>query len=59
MGVKPLYYATADDGLYFASEMKSLLVCPGVSRAIDFEALEDYLTFLYTAPPRTIYRDIR
>lgn len=59
VGVKPLYFATVDGTLYFASEMKSLLGCPGVSRAIDFEALEDYLTFLYTAPPRTIYRDIR
>lgn len=59
VGVKPLYYARAGETLYFASEMKSLLPCPGVSREIDVEGLEDYLTFLYTVPPRTIYRDIR
>ncbi len=59
LGVKPLYYARRSDTLYFASEMKSLLCCPEISRAMDVEALEDYLTFLYTVPPRTIYRDIR
>lgn len=59
VGVKPLYYAMVEDALYFASEMKSLLCCPKVSREIDLAGLEDYLTFLYTVPPRTIYRDIR
>jgi asparagine synthase (glutamine-hydrolysing) len=59
LGVKPLYYSGRGDQLYFASEMKSLLCCPDVSRAFDPEALEDYLSFLYTVPPRTIFRDIR
>ncbi|MBL7644680.1 MAG: asparagine synthase (glutamine-hydrolyzing) [Candidatus Hydrogenedentes bacterium] len=58
LGVKPLYYARVQNGLYFASEMKSILCCPEVSREMDSEGLEDYLTFLYTVPPRTIYRDI-
>lgn len=59
VGIKPLYYARRRDALYFASEMKSLLGCPGVSRDVDLAALEDYLTFLYTVPPRTIFSDIR
>lgn len=59
LGVKPLYYARAGEWLYFASEMKSLLCCPEVSRAMDLEGLEDYLSFLHTVPPRTLYRDIR
>lgn len=59
VGVKPLYYAEAGGTLYFASEMKALLACPDISRVLDLEALEDYLTFLYTVPPRTIYRHIR
>ena len=59
LGVKPLYYARRGGALYFASEMKSLLCCPGVSRDMDLEAMEDYLSFLYTVPPHTIYRDIR
>jgi len=59
VGVKPLYYAHCNDVLCFASEMKSLLCCPEVSRDIDVEGLEDFLTFIYTVPPRTIYQDIR
>ena len=58
LGVKPLYYARCNDVLYFASEMKSLLCGPEVSRDIDEEGMEDFLTFLYTVPPRTIFRDI-
>ncbi len=59
IGVKPLYYARCADAFYFGSEIKALLPAPGVSRVLDFAALDDYLTYLYTVPPRTIFRDIR
>lgn len=59
VGVKPLYYAETGEGLYFASEMKALLICPGIDRELDLESLDDYLTYLYTVPPRTIYRGIK
>ncbi len=59
IGVKPLYHAQVGDTLYFASEMKALLACPGIGRAMDPEGLDDYLAFLHTVPPRTIYRAIR
>ncbi len=59
IGIKPLYYARVGDALYFASEMKALLAVPGLSREMDFEALDDYLAFLYTVPPRTFFKQIR
>lgn len=59
IGVKPLYYARLGEALYFGSEIKALLPVPGVSRAMDYAALDDYLTYLYTVPPRTIFRDVR
>ncbi|HPO15547.1 MAG TPA: asparagine synthase (glutamine-hydrolyzing) [Candidatus Hydrogenedentes bacterium] len=59
IGVKPLYYAEADGVLYFASEMKALLTAPGISREMDYEGLDDYLTYLYTVPPRTFFKQIR
>ncbi len=59
VGVKPLYYAEVGSKLYFASEMKALLVCPDVHRALDLESLDDYLTYLYTVPPRTFFKSIR
>lgn len=63
IGEKPLYYA-ADrmDGVprfAFASEMKSLLTLPNLNRSLDDAALLDFLRFLYTAPPHTLYQGIR
>ncbi|MBX7259309.1 MAG: asparagine synthase (glutamine-hydrolyzing), partial [Candidatus Hydrogenedentes bacterium] len=57
-GVKPLYYAEHEGSLLFASEIKALLAA-GVSRQIDYCSLDDYLTYLYTVPPRTLFRDVK
>jgi len=59
IGIKPLYYAVVGDRLLFGSEMKAILACPEVNRALDPQALDDYLGLLYTAPPRTIFQGIR
>ena len=56
LGVKPLYYAVPESGdveIAFASELKSLLLVPGVSRALDRESLASYLAYLYVPPPRS------
>ncbi len=55
LGVKPLYYAALPDGtLLFGSELKTLLCHPGVSRAFDPCAIEDYFAYGYVPEPRTI-----
>jgi asparagine synthase (glutamine-hydrolysing) len=59
MGVKPLYYTHTADGFGFASEMKSLLELPGVSREIDIDAVRDYLTFLWSPAPRTMLKGVK
>ena len=58
-GIKPLYTARCGDLLLFASEIKSLLAWPGLDRDLDFEALDQYLSFLYVPEPRTIFRAVR
>ena len=58
-GVKPLYYAEVNGHLLFASEIKAILAHDGISKRIDYQAFDDYFTYLYTVPPRTIYQDIR
>jgi asparagine synthase (glutamine-hydrolysing) len=58
LGVKPLYYAELSEGLLFASEVKAILEHPEVSRELDEEAFDDYLTFGFTPPPRTLFRGI-
>jgi asparagine synthase (glutamine-hydrolysing) len=60
LGVKPLYYALLPDGtLLFGSELKSLLVHPGVGREIDPCAVEEYFALGYVAEPRTIFTSAR
>ncbi|HXX84687.1 MAG TPA: XrtA/PEP-CTERM system amidotransferase [Casimicrobiaceae bacterium] len=56
LGVKPLYYASLDDGtLVFGSELKSLLAHPAFKRDIEPRAVEDYLAYGYVPEPRTIF----
>jgi len=59
LGIKPLHYALLPDGrLLFASEIKSLLECPALSREIDPRAVEDYFSYGYVPDPRSIFRDV-
>jgi asparagine synthase (glutamine-hydrolysing) len=60
LGVKPMYYATLDDGtLLFGSELKSLLAHGRLSREIDPLAIEEYFALGYVAEPRTVFRRAR
>jgi asparagine synthase (glutamine-hydrolysing) len=59
LGIKPLYYAQAGATLAFASEVKALLAVPGVSRQLDVEALQRYVTLGYVPGPATILTAVR
>jgi len=59
LGIKPCFYYKDSSGLLFASEMKSLLQYPTISREIDLVALHHYLTFLSIPAPFTIYKEIK
>ncbi len=57
LGIKPLYYALLPDGhLIFASELKALLLHPGLPRDVEPRAVEDYFGYGYVPEPRTILR---
>jgi asparagine synthase (glutamine-hydrolysing) len=58
LGIKPLYYADTPAGFAFASEIKALLAIPGIPRRVDLSALDQYLTFLWTPDPKTIFTGI-
>jgi asparagine synthase (glutamine-hydrolysing) len=53
-GEKPLFYFHSGDTLYFASELKGLLVNPALPRAISHEALSEYLTCGYVSRNRCL-----
>jgi asparagine synthase (glutamine-hydrolysing) len=58
-GIKPLYYAERGDRLFFGSEIKSLLIAGAADRTIDLNALDHYLTFLYTPRDGSIFHGVR
>ena len=65
VGIKPLYYfhkpATGTQaGLFiFSSEVKAILASGLVERALDPEALNQFLTFLWAPDPNTLMRGIK
>ena len=58
IGIKPLHYAQSDGRLYFGSEIKSILCAPDVPRELDLDALDHYLSFLYTPRDRSIFKGV-
>jgi len=58
IGIKPLYYYCNDGTVIFASELKAILRYEKIKKRINFNALHDYLTFMYVPAPDTIFRDI-
>lgn len=63
VGIKPLYYATAKDengneSFLFASEAKAILASKLIKAELDHEGLNQFLTFLWTPDPHTLFKDI-
>ncbi|MDQ2974619.1 MAG: asparagine synthase (glutamine-hydrolyzing) [Acidobacteriota bacterium] len=59
VGKKPILYAQVNGQFVFGSEFSSLLLHPDISRDIDQEALDHYLSFMCVPAPLTAYRAIR
>jgi len=59
VGKKPLLYALVNGQLIFGSEFSALLLHPEISRDIQPEALDYYLSFMCIPAPLTAYRAIR
>jgi asparagine synthase (glutamine-hydrolysing) len=54
LGIKPLYLTERGDDLYFASELKGILVHPEIERQISLEGLDCYLSMNYVPCPWTL-----
>ncbi|MBO8156698.1 MAG: asparagine synthase (glutamine-hydrolyzing) [Bacillaceae bacterium] len=57
-GIKPLYYQEDDNGIYFASEKKSLSHINS-QETVNPEALQHYLSFQYVPEPYTMTKRIK
>jgi asparagine synthase (glutamine-hydrolysing) len=59
-GEKPLYYTcVSDKELVFASELKSLVLFPGLDLTLNYQGLWDFPTFLWIPEPDTVYEKIK
>ena len=56
-GKKPLNYYWDGQKLIFGSEIKSILEA-GIPRALDIEALDEYLAYSYVPAPNTLFKDV-
>jgi asparagine synthase (glutamine-hydrolysing) len=59
LGKKPLYWTRTPRGFAFASEIKALLRHPAIGADLDVQAFYDYLTFVCTPAPATMFAGIR
>jgi asparagine synthase (glutamine-hydrolysing) len=58
VGVKPLYYRHISGELFFGSELKCLLPTPGFERHVDAGSVQQYLSNLYVAAPKSIFSEV-
>ncbi len=58
LGVRPLFYASANGAFVFGSEIKAIFACPGVARELDLTGLNQVFTYWCTLPPRTAFKGI-
>ncbi|MBI4514604.1 MAG: asparagine synthase (glutamine-hydrolyzing) [Deltaproteobacteria bacterium] len=58
LGIKPLYYTQVGRQWFFASEIKALLACAGVPRAVNSNAIAPYLLRQYVPAPETFFEGI-
>ncbi|PWT92244.1 MAG: asparagine synthase (glutamine-hydrolyzing) [Blastocatellia bacterium] len=59
IGKKPLLYADVNGQLIFGSEFTALLLHPDVSREVNTEAIDHYLSFMCVPAPVTAYKAIK
>lgn len=58
-GMRPLYYAHVPGGLLFATEIKALLLHPGVSRQLHLPSVAQFFTYGQLLGEGTFYEGIR
>jgi asparagine synthase (glutamine-hydrolysing) len=58
IGIKPLYIAERGEDIFFASELKGILVHPEIERRLSLEGLDCYLSMNYVPCPWTLVEGI-
>lgn len=59
VGIKPFYYYLDDRRFIFGSEIKAIIEDRSVIREPNYEAIMEYLSFMYTTDEKTFFRNIK
>ena len=60
VGKKPLLYSYQSNGdLIFGSEFQALLKHPSITREVDYDAIDSYMSYLCVPAPQTAFKQIR
>lgn len=58
VGIKPLYIAERGEDLFFASELKGILIHPEIDRQLSLDGLDCYLSMNYVPCPWTLVEGV-
>jgi asparagine synthase (glutamine-hydrolysing) len=59
VGIKPLYYAFIENTFIFGSEIKAILATGLLKPELNAEALHQFLTFLWSPDPNTLFANVK
>ncbi|MGH7790996.1 MAG: asparagine synthase (glutamine-hydrolyzing), partial [Thermodesulfobacteriota bacterium] len=59
LGIKPLFYSIGPTGIFFGSELKSILMSGSIERRVDVHALKDLFTVGFVIGSKTFFTEIR
>jgi asparagine synthase (glutamine-hydrolysing) len=59
VGIKPLYVAERGEDIFFASELKGILIHPEIERRLSLEGLDCFLSMNYVPSPWTLIDGIQ
>ena len=57
-GIKPMHYTTVNGHFVYGSEIKSILEFPGFEKKLNYNTLNNYLSFQYAVPPETFFEGV-
>ncbi|HHY71899.1 MAG TPA: asparagine synthase (glutamine-hydrolyzing) [Bacillus bacterium] len=58
LGIKPFYYYHDKERFVFGSEIKAIIADSSIKREANFEAIYDYLSFMYIPDNKTFFKGI-
>lgn len=58
-GIKPLYYVELKNSVVFSSEIKALLNHPELKPELDWDSLQQYMTFQFCLGDKTLFQNVK